>query len=146
MYRSGRALLSIAVAILALTSCSTSTSKKDPGTSVGTSTPSTAPAPVTTSGTGPAVRILALTGPKSPLLCNAPTQVELHWLTQNAKKVTLQINAGPVFASYANGARDELVPLACTGDPQTYLVTAHGVGGQTVTRSLTITEHESSSS
>ncbi|MGO9875995.1 MAG: hypothetical protein ACLPVY_19635 [Acidimicrobiia bacterium] len=60
--------------------------------------------------------------------------------------MTLQINGGPVFASYPNGTRDELVPLACDGNPQTYVITARGRNGETVTKSLTITERESNAS
>jgi len=60
--------------------------------------------------------------------------------------VTLSINGGPVFASYPNGARDELVPLACNGNPQTYAITARARDGETVTKSLTIIERESNAS
>jgi len=80
------------------------------------------------------------------VVCNAPTQVELHWVTRHAKTVTLSINGGPVFASYADGARDELVPLACDGTPQTYALTARGGDGQVVTKSLTIGERQANAS
>jgi hypothetical protein len=92
------------------------------------------------------VRIISLSGPTAPVLCDAPTQVELHWVTQHAKAVTLQINGGPVFASYPGGKSDELVPLACDGNPQTYLLTAHAVNGKTARKSLTVAERESSPS
>jgi hypothetical protein len=92
------------------------------------------------------VRIISLSGPAAPVLCNAPTQVELHWVTQHAKTVTLQINGGPVFSSYPDGKSDELVPLACDGTTQTYLLTAHAVSGKTVSKSLTVGERESNPS
>jgi hypothetical protein len=64
-------------------------------------------------------------------------------VTQHASLVTLQINGGPVFAKYSNGRRDVLAPLACDGNPQTYLITAHGAGGKNATKSLVLKERES---
>jgi hypothetical protein len=52
--------------------------------------------------------------------------------------VTLRINGGEVFATYANGPHDELVPLACDGSPQKYLFRATGADGTTATKTLTI--------
>jgi hypothetical protein len=57
--------------------------------------------------------------------------------------VTLRIDGGPVFAKYSNGPHDVLAPLACDGNPQTYLITAHGVNGNNATKSLVLKERES---
>ena len=63
-------------------------------------------------------RIVSLTGPAGrPSLCNAPTQVELHWVTRHA-------NVGHAADQRRTGVRDatpaassdELVPLACDGN------------------------------
>jgi hypothetical protein len=81
-----------------------------------------------------------LTGPPTPVRCNAPTQVELRWETRGANRVELRINGGPVFATYANGRHDELLPLACDGAPQTYQFTARAAGGRTATKTLRLTE------
>jgi hypothetical protein len=102
-----------------------------------------APASTTTSTPSAGVskaRIVSLTGPPSPVDCNAPTSVELHWDTKNAVSVTLTINGGAVFASYADGKHDELVPLACDGNPQHYTFTAHDKNGATVTKTITLAE------
>ncbi len=140
------ALLSATIAALAFAGCSSSHSAHpiSPTTSIAgapTASTTTSSAAVATN-----VEILSLTGPTKPVVCNAPTQVELNWATRGAKSVTLQINGGPVFASYPNGVGDELVPLACDGNPQTYHLTAHAANGATVGKSLTITEREASAS
>lgn len=48
-----------------------------------------------------------------------------------------------MFAKYSNGPHDVLAPLACDGNPQTYLITAHGVNGNNATKSLVLKERES---
>jgi hypothetical protein len=80
-----------------------------------------------------------LTGPPTPVPCNAPTSVELHWETRGAIRVELRVNGGTVLA-YTNGTHDELVPLACDGRPQTYRLTARAADGQTASKSLRLTE------
>ena len=85
-------------------------------------------------------RIVSLTGPPSPVECNAPTSVELRWETKNAASVTLTINGGGVFATYPDGPHDELVPLACDGDSQHYTFTARDKNRATVTKTLTLAE------
>jgi hypothetical protein len=138
MRRSRVSILSAAVAILALASCSSGTTNLG-----GPVRPvPTTQAPKTSSG----VQIVSLTGPPSPPQCNAPTQVELHWVTRGATTVTLQINGGPVFARYSNGKHDELVPLACDGNPQTYLITARAGNGRTATKSVTVNVRKLSAS
>jgi hypothetical protein len=131
MRRSGVALCVAIVALMTFAACSSSAAKT--ATTTGTTSPSTLSGPGSS-----AVRILSLTGPSAAPTCNAPTQVELHWETRGAKTVTLRINGGPVFASYANGKRDELVPLACDGTPQAYLLTARAANGDSATKSVTV--------
>jgi hypothetical protein len=80
------------------------------------------------------------------VVCNAPTQVELRWVTRHAKTVTLQIDGGPVFASYPDGTRDELVPLGCDGRPQIYALTARAPNGTVVTKLLTVSERQANAS
>jgi hypothetical protein len=153
MRRSRVASLSATVAFLALAACSSSHSASPITTTTTAAAPpsssSTLPPTTLAPTTGPVaadVRIISLSGPPAAVLCNAPTQVELHWVTQHAKTVTLQINGGPVFSSYPDGKSDELVPLACDGTAQTYLLTAHAPNGTTVSKSLTVEEHESTPS
>jgi hypothetical protein len=55
--------------------------------------------------------------------------------------VSLRIDAQPIFATYANGSNNQLVPLACDGKAHTYTITAQA-DGRTATKSLTITEHK----
>ena len=66
--------------------------------------------------------------------------VELHWETRGASKVELRIDNGPVFATYADGRHDELLPLACDGTPQTYQLTALAADGQSASKTLRLTE------
>jgi len=150
MFRPGLTALSAILGVVALAACSSG--KTNLGGPVRTF-PTARDAPATTAAQTPTtattvsgVRIVSLTGPASPPVCNAPTQVELHWTAQHATTVTLQINGGPVFASYAGGTRDELVPLACDGNPQTYLLTAHAPNGRTATKSVTIDTRQLSAS
>ena len=84
------------------------------------------------------MRIVTFTGPRPPVTCNAPTSIEIDFETQSAKSVTLSINGGGVFATYSGGAHDELVPLTCAGSPQTYVLSAHGANGVTVSKTLTV--------
>lgn len=55
--------------------------------------------------------------------------------------MTLRIDGEPIFATYRDGAHDELVPLACDGNAHRYTLTAHAADGRTATKSLKITEH-----
>jgi hypothetical protein len=149
MRRSRVARWSVTAAIVAFAACSTNHAANPAAT---TTTATSAAPPSSTrlaASKSPAVsnvQIVSLAGPTPPLVCNAPTQVELRWTTRHARSVTLRINGGPVFASYPNGRRDELVPLACDGNPQTYVIAARAPDGNTVTKSLTITERESNAS
>jgi len=126
------ALIATIGAVVLVASCSSSNDSVRAPTS-----PSTATTPPTTTANG--VRIVKLTGPPSPVTCNAPTSIELHFETVDATSVTLRINGGAVFATDAGGPRDELVPLACDGSAQRYRFTARGANGTTTTRSLTVT-------
>ncbi len=96
------------------------------------------PASTTTARSVP--KILALTGPASPVTCSSPTQVQLHWTTQGAAKVELRIDGGPVFSTYPGGKREPLVPLACDGNTHTYQLTARAGNGAIATESLAIGE------
>jgi hypothetical protein len=87
-------------------------------------------------------KIVTLTGPRTPVQCNAPTSVELHWDATGATSVTLRIDLDPVFATYGNGANDQLVPLACDGTPHVYTLTARAADGRTATKALRITERK----
>jgi len=140
MRRSRLAVVAAIVASVALGACSSSHNASPPTTQPPTTTTSPSFGPAS------AARIDSLTGPPTPPVCNAPTQVELHWSTHGAKTVSLRINGGPVFATYPNGKSDELVPLACTGSAQTYLLTARDANGRATTKSLTVSEHEVSAS
>ena len=55
--------------------------------------------------------------------------------------MTLRIDAGPVFATYRDGANDKLVPLTCDGNTHRYTITARAADGRIARRTLTITEH-----
>ena len=46
---------------------------------------------------------MTFTGPPSPVTCNAPTSIEIHFETRKATAVTLSINGGGVLATYSNG-------------------------------------------
>jgi hypothetical protein len=135
------------VAIVGLTACSASQPARPDTTSTSAAADGSTTRPVsTTTSVRSGVQIVSLTGPSPPVVCNAPTQVELQWVTRNATSVTLQIDGGPVIASYPNGARDELVPLACDGLPQTYLLTARAPNAKVITKSLTIAERQANAS
>jgi hypothetical protein len=136
-------------AVVLLTSCQSSNPRNRPRVSTSTSTArsTTSIAPTTsappTTSTVSALgrpRIISLTGPRLPVECNAPTSVALHWETRGAATVTLRIDAEPVFATYADGGNDKLVPLACDGKAHRYTLTARAADGKTSARTLTITE------
>jgi hypothetical protein len=123
------------------TSSTTSTSATTT-TSSTTTTPSTTtvPPPPPTTAPAPGPRIVSFTGPPLPVECNAPTSIELHWQTIGATTVTMRIDGGPVFATYADGTNDKLLPLACDGKPHTYTLTARDAAGRTATGKVVITE------
>ena len=116
---------------------SVSTTRSTPSTVKPTSMPGTTTS-VSALG-GP--RIVALTGPAVPVPCYAPTSIPLRWESRGAQTVTLRIDGEPIFATYRDGAHDELVPLACDGNAHRYTITAHAADGRTATKSLKITEH-----
>jgi len=110
-------------------------------TSSTTTTGSAAP-DATTSTTGSSrPRIVAFTGPRAPVVCFArDSQVQLHWSTAGATRVTLRIDGGPVFATYRDGTHDELEPITCDGTKAVYTLTATGAAGPPATKSITIRE------
>jgi len=138
------ALLSATVAVVGFGACSASHPASPETTSTSAVAGSSSAGSVPASAVASDVQIVSLAGPAAPVVCNAPTQVELHWVIRHAKTVTLHINGGPVFASYPDGTRDELVPLACDGGRQTYALTARAANGTVVTKSLTIGERQAS--
>jgi hypothetical protein len=124
-------------AVAALAGCSSSKSSPSVTTTAPpASSTSTSAGPPPTTATG--VRIVTFTGPRPPVTCNAPTSVEIDFETEHATSVTLSINGGGVFATYTDGAHDELVPLTCAGALQKYVLSAHGSNGVTVSKTLTV--------
>jgi hypothetical protein len=128
MSRPRFALLATVGAALLLASCSSS----NDATPIATTTAKpTAVASV--------ARIVSLTGPPSPVQCNSPTSVELHFETKNAASVELRINGGS-FATYPSGRHDVLAPLACDGNTQKYELTARDAHGASVSKTLSLAE------
>jgi hypothetical protein len=161
MPRTRLASVAVPAALVVLAACSSSAKQSTPPTTASTLPNSTstiagtvpttlAPttvAPQTTEPSAPteparSAQILAFTGPPSPVLCNAPTQVQLHWKTRLASKVGLSIDGGAVFSTYPGGARDPLVPLTCDGNKHTYTLIAHATNGSITTKSLVLAERE----
>jgi hypothetical protein len=129
-------------ATLALAAAACSSGGSSNVSNAGTTTTHVAPSTSTTGklpDLGPAT-IHSFTGPRSPVLCTAPTEIELHWRTPVTATVELRIDGGDVFATYPGGKGVHLVPLACDGRSQTYELTVRGPGGTTATRTLTIDE------
>jgi hypothetical protein len=79
----------------------------------------------------------------NPVVCNAPTQVELKWNTSGATKVVLAIDGDGAFANYPNGPKDALFPLSCDGKTHTYKLTASS-GARSATSSISVTTQKSS--
>jgi len=126
------------------TATATSTTSVATSTSAPTTTrPSSVPGTTSTVSALAGPRIVSLTGPPTPVPCNAPTDVQLTWEVRGATVVTLRINGGAVFATYPNGRHTPLVPLACDGAAQTYQLTARAANGQSATRTLRLTERKS---
>jgi hypothetical protein len=104
------------------TTTATTTRTSVPGTTAGTTTPTT------TGSSGSSIRVTGLTGPSSPVTCNAETQlIELSWTTSGASNVELRIDNGAPY-TYSNGAHTEMLPLKCDGKSHTYKLTATGPG------------------
>jgi hypothetical protein len=110
---------------------STTTSLATTTTTAGGSVPSTAPAtttPTTSGSTGSNIHVTGLTGPSSPVTCNAQTQqIEMSWTTSGATNVELRIDDGAPY-HYSNGSHTEILPLTCDGKSHTYKLTATGPG------------------
>ena len=120
------------------TSAAATTSTLAPTTTSTTVVVSTSSATTTTTIAATAgVRIVRFDGPTTAQQCNAPTMVQLSWLTAGAARVDLHIDGGPVFATYPNGAQSPLVYLACDGKSHTYTLVASS-GGTRVSRSVTV--------
>jgi ABC-type Fe3+-hydroxamate transport system substrate-binding protein len=109
-------------------STSTTTATTGPGTATTTT--------IATSGSNVKISKFTYIG-DNPVGCNAPTSIELKWTTSGAAKVTMSIDGSGVFASYPNGTRDVLLPLACDGKTHTYKLTATA-GGATASQSISV--------
>jgi hypothetical protein len=106
-------------------SLATTTTKTTGGSVAGTAPASTTPTTTASSGS---IRVTGLTGPSSPVTCNAQTQlIELSWTTSGASKVELRIDNGDPY-HYSNGSHTEMLPLTCDGKSHTYKLTATGPG------------------
>jgi hypothetical protein len=137
----------LVLAVVLLAACSSGTKKVTPPPPTTTSTAPTTTTTVaaststtaatTTTTTPPRVttttranttfaRIVRFNGP-SKVLCNAPTSIELKWVTQNATKVALTIDGQP-YASFTKPTFDGMQYFACDGKPHTYTITATGTG------------------
>jgi serine/threonine-protein kinase len=100
-------------------------------------TTTTEPPPTTAAPTTiPATVISSFSGPTT-VQCNAPTDVELSWATENAQTVELSIDGTQAAALPPSG--QDLFPFACDGSPHTYVLEASGAGGDT-SRQLTINQ------
>src|SRR4029079_10893974 len=102
------------------TTAETSTTTTSTGTET---TTTTAPVTTTTASQSATTTTIANTSSvkitgftyigDNPVVCNAPTQVELKWNTSGATKVVLAIDGDGAFANYPNGPKDALFPLSC---------------------------------
>lgn len=95
-------------------------------------------APVITSYTSSTTSIAC---PASDVSTTVPTPtVTLTWATQNATGVDLSVDGPGVYGSYGpSGSTTLNVP--CNGAPHTYLLTAKGSNGQTVTKTISVATH-----
>ena len=65
------------------------------------------------------------------------TTISMSWAAANATKVTLSIDGPGVYKAYDATGSDS-VPFSCPG-PHTYLLTAYGADGRSVSQTATIT-------
>jgi serine/threonine-protein kinase len=121
------------------TSSSTSTSTTVAPTTTTEASTTTRPATTTTAATPTgAPQITSFSGPDS-VECNAPTEVELSWATENATRTTISIDGPGVFAEYGPNMTT-LLPFACDGDSHSYTLTAIGSDNRTASQTKTITQ------
>ncbi len=66
-----------------------------------------------------------------------PQQVTLSWTTRFATTVDISVDGPGVYRSNVGAASSITIPYGCPG-PHTYLLTAHGAGGTSANRSITI--------
>jgi cytoskeletal protein RodZ len=99
-------------------------------TTTATDAPATTAVPTTQAPTTTAPARPAITEFVAPATvdCDAPTQIELAWNTQNATRVTVSIDGPGVYDEYGP-AETVLVPFACDGQPHTYELRAYGDDG-----------------
>jgi hypothetical protein len=119
------------------TSLATTTTTTTAGSVPATPPASTTPTTTAGSGTGSNIHVTGLTGPSSPVTCNAQTQlIELSWTTSGASKVELRIDNGDPY-QYSNGSHTEMLPLTCDGKSHIYRLTATGPG-TTASQAITL--------
>jgi ABC-type transport system substrate-binding protein len=146
-------LVALSTLVIALAGCSNDTKRNLPapktttvapgptGATTSTSSTTTTFDPSittasTTASTG-GVRISRLTGPDSPVECNAPTMVEISWETRRATTVQILIDGLPA-GDYKNGRHKELLPLPCDNAEHEFTVVA-SADGTTLRRHLRVT-------
>ena len=146
------ASIAMIAALVLLTACSSNNPPNRPPpssttTSSTSSTTSTTSVPTTTlhghlrpvSALG-GPRIVSLTGPATPVQCNAPTSVELHWETRGAQTVTLRIDRRADLRDLRRRSERQARAARVRRERTRYTLTARAADGRTATRSLTITE------
>ncbi|MFN8027949.1 MAG: hypothetical protein U0W40_16770 [Acidimicrobiia bacterium] len=86
---------------------------------------------------GPAPVITSFTTPENIDCHNGNSQTfSASWTTTNAVKTTISIDGAGVYKTYGANDSDSL-PFNCTSS-HTFLLTAYGSDGRTVTRSITL--------
>jgi hypothetical protein len=111
------------------TSTSTTTVTTVPATSLSTTAPTTTAAA--------SVRITSFTISPAVPVCNSPTMIQLEWTATGATSVDLAID-GKKFSSLPGGHQSPLEYFACDGKAHAYLLTAHGAGGATATKTKVV--------
>jgi hypothetical protein len=115
--------------------------------STSTTTPTTVPetttteAPETTTTEAPTTTlpgpIVAVDAPDA-VACNAPTDVELSWESENTERVDVFID-GVLFSTHGPSGT-AFFPFACDGTAQTYVFTATAPDGRTDENAVVIQE------
>jgi len=93
--------------------------------------------PTTVHPTAPAPVILTFVTPENIDCHNGNFQTfSASWTTKNAVKTTISIDGPGIYKTYPANA-DESLPFNCSS-PHTFLLTAFGSDGATVSRSITL--------
>jgi predicted metalloprotease len=119
-------------------SAATTSSSTSPSSTSTTQPPDTTTQPPETTTTVPAApEISSFTGPDS-VRCDADTNVQLSWSTENANRTTISID-GTQFGEFGP-SQSQSLPFTCDGNSHTYLLTAFGANNRSVTESKTVTQ------